>query len=189
MDSLICAHSLHWRQHLEELLRQHGYGNVRIVGSLEELPSELQRAVPELLLVMHEPGQLDGLRLLPELSGYRIPAILAVTTLDRALADQAVRAGYAAFLVVPSIAGAIHGAVALARGAAERLTPLRNTIEELERKLAERKVIERAKGLLMEKERLNEEQAFRKLRSLAMSRRIGMGALAEEIVNAATKTR
>ena len=187
MDCLIAAHSLQWRRHLSELFERHGYTTLRTAGGAEELAKALRVRVPELVLVMHEPETLDGVRGAAALVGYAVPAILAVTSLERALADQAAAAGYAAFLVVPSLSGALHGAVATALRSEARLRPLQEKVAELERKLAERKLIERAKGVLMETEQLTEEQAYKTMRSRAMARRIGMAALAGAIIAAAVR--
>lgn len=183
MDTLIYAYSKHWTAHLHELLIAGGYGPARLADSPEKLEREIEHKIPELLFVIHEPPVLNGLQAVSLLKGiYSVSSVFVATSLDHTLADQAVTAGYASFLVVPAGAGAIHGAVATAKESASRLDPLKSRIEELEQKLAERKIIERAKGLLMDIERLSEEQAFKKMRSMAMTRRIAMAALAVEIV-------
>ncbi len=65
-----------------------------------------------------------------------------------------------------------------------RTVQLRRQVAELEQRLTERKLIERAKGLLMTRKLLNEEQAFRTMRSEAMRRRISLAQLAEELLAA-----
>lgn len=60
---------------------------------------------------------------------------------------------------------------------------LRNEMEETKRKLEERKVVERAKGILMEKNNLKEEEAYKHMRDLSMQKRISMYKLAEIILS------
>ncbi len=70
--------------------------------------------------------------------------------------------------------------VGLASG--KRDQQLTKKVEDLDTKLAERKVIERAKGILMEENNLSEDAAYKMLRNLSMSKRQSMNAIAELIV-------
>jgi len=63
------------------------------------------------------------------------------------------------------------------------LNHLKERVRELEQRLAERKLIEKAKGVVMLTKQLSEEQAFRMLRSEAMDRRISLAKLAEELLD------
>jgi AmiR/NasT family two-component response regulator len=190
MDCLIYTYSAHWGKLLSGLLKEGGYGTARLAESREQLERQLEHQVPELLFILHEPPLIDALETKALLNRiYSISSVFVATSLDHSLADQAVAAGYASFLVLPAAAGAIHGVIASATETAKKLDPLETRIKELEQKLLERKVIERAKGLLMERERISEEQAFKKMRSMAMTRRIAMSVLAEEIVKLAANSR
>jgi len=67
------------------------------------------------------------------------------------------------------------------------LNHLKERVRELEQRLAERKLIEKAKGVVMLTKQLSEEQAFRMLRSEAMDRRISLAKLAEELLDSKTR--
>ena len=64
----------------------------------------------------------------------------------------------------------------------EELNALKKEVEETKKKLEERKVIERAKGIVMAKYTLSEEEAYKKMRDLSMQKRISMFKLAEIII-------
>jgi response regulator NasT len=71
--------------------------------------------------------------------------------------------------------------VALARFKRER--KLLEELSDTRQKLAERKVIERAKGLLMARQRLSEDQAYQKLRSMAMNKKLKLAEIAQRILD------
>lgn len=60
---------------------------------------------------------------------------------------------------------------------------LRDEVEETKRKLEERKVIERAKGIIMVKNNMNEEEAYKHMRDLSMQKRISMSKLSDIIIS------
>jgi len=76
--------------------------------------------------------------------------------------------------------------VALARAAEHR--DLKESVEDLEAKLAARKVIERAKGKLMEQFGLTEEQAFVRMRRAAMDRQLPLSEIAKRVLDAQPET-
>lgn len=62
---------------------------------------------------------------------------------------------------------------------------LRDSLAEAEGKLEERKLVDRAKGILMQSRRMSENEAYSALRKLAMEKKLRMGAIAEQIINTA----
>ena len=188
MKSLVFAYSHHWRQHLAELLKQSRFSSPLTAASPEDLRKALELTVPELLFVVHEPPFLDALTL-RKITGNNchIPSVFVSASLEISLAEEAAASGYASFMVVPSSADGLNGAVVSALAREELLEPLRARVEELERALSERKLIEKAKGLLMERERISEDQAFRMMRAQSMKSRSSMAKLAEEIIGTALR--
>jgi response regulator NasT len=188
MDTLICAYGAHWRNHLSGQLKLAGYGTPQTVDSPAELHRSLSSALPHLLLVVHEPPFFDAIDLAGITGkGYCIPSVFVSDNIDSSLADKAVSAGYASLLVVPAVSSAIHGAIATAMKHGLAVSEISARVLQLEKKLAERKLIEKAKGLLMEKERITEDAAFRAIRSRSMARRVSLAKLAEDIIEAAAR--
>jgi two-component system, response regulator PdtaR len=113
------------------------------------------------------------------------PAVLVLTAFsDKELVDQAAAAGTIGYLVKPfQPAQLLAGVgVALARAADHR--ELQQTVEDLEGKLAARKVIERAKGRLMEQFGLTEDQAYTRMRRAAMDRQLPLVEVARRVLEA-----
>lgn len=98
------------------------------------------------------------------------------------LAKAALSAGYDAFLSIPATAESLNLALLQAEAQYCHHRHLDNQVAELEQRLEERKLIEKAKGLVMAQRKLSEEEAFRSMRTESMRRRISMARLAEELL-------
>ena len=180
---LICSPDPVFRDHLTRLL--HAIGGYRTAASSSPataLQSALEQP-PDLLICSHEPGLCDGLALVASLRGkVWVPVVLAAKSWTPELVKAAVAEGVAAFLAsFPSEAELTH-ALLEARIRLEHEELLRTKLRESEQHLADRKVIEKAKGLLMEREQISEDVAFKLMRSQSMTRRISMAKLAEELL-------
>lgn len=185
MDTLLYAHKGHLLKHLSLLLEDCRYGAPRTATSEQELIRTLEHCLPELLLVLHSPESLDAteaIRLVAK--EFSIPAIMAASNVDYDLASRAASAGYASIIPLPASPSVLHASIAMAMEHGTRLSQLCKRVKDLESRLAERKVIEKGKGILMQKENINEEDAFRMMRKSSMSRRISMAKLAEELIKA-----
>jgi two-component system, response regulator PdtaR len=105
------------------------------------------------------------------------PIVLCSSHCHESLIEKAERAGVMAYLLKPLRSEELRPALDLA------VARFRD-IQELRRRLADRKTIERAKGLLMARHALTEEDAFRTLRTAAMNQRRPLVEVAREVVNA-----
>lgn len=171
---------------LEQQLQRAGHHPI-CCSAPDNLLDTALKLLPDSILVLHNPADTDTLRLAAQLRTTRdCPLILATDTWNGALAKAAASAGYDAFLSTPATPDAVHLSLLQAEAGHMKVARLREQTAELEQRLAERKLIERAKGLLMTRKHLNEEQAFRIMRGEAMRRRIGLARLASEILEAGT---
>src|SRR5918992_721105 len=98
------------------------------------------------------------------------------------LVSRAVEAGVFGYLVKPFREGDLLPAIEAARARHAELEALREEAESLAEALATRKVVERAKGLLMEREGLTEQEAFARLRRASQVSGRPMGVVAEAVV-------
>jgi response regulator NasT len=98
---------------------------------------------------------------------------------------EAVRAGVSAYVVDGLDPKRIRTIIEVAVARFEDLQRLREELAEANRKLSERKLVERAKGLLMKSRRLDEEAAYSLLRKFAMDRKLRVAEVAQQIVEAA----
>jgi response regulator NasT len=97
--------------------------------------------------------------------------------------EAAVAAGVSAYIVAGLQSDRIKPVLQVALARFKREQKLLEELSDTKSKLAERKVIERAKGLLMERQRFTEEQAYQKLRSMAMSKNLKLSEVAQRIID------
>ena len=145
---------------------------------------ELARAAtPDLaLLDVRMPG-VDGIDAARAMLEERpIPIVMITAYSQRDVVARAVEAGVFGYLVKPFREADLLPAIAAAKARHAELEALREEAESLSEALATRKVVERAKGLLMEREGLTEEEAFARLRRASQSSNRPMGVVAEAVV-------
>jgi len=180
---LICSPDPVFRDHLTRLLE--AVGGYRFVLS-NSPAAALQYALeqpPDLLICSHDPALCDGLALVASLRGkVWVPVVLAAKSWTPELVKVAVAEGVAAFLASFPTETELAHALIEARIRLEHEDLLRTKLRESEQRLADRKVIEKAKGLLMERDGISEDAAFKLMRGQSMSRRISMAQLAEELL-------
>jgi response regulator NasT len=132
---------------------------------------------------IHLPG-LNGLDALRQIYQERIVAAVAITAdRDQDLVLRALEEHVLAYLVKPVEAHQLGPALLIARARFEELRSLSEENASLRQTLQNRKVIERAKGVLMKRHRWTEAEAFRRLQRGAMNRRMPMVDLAQEVLN------
>jgi AmiR/NasT family two-component response regulator len=110
------------------------------------------------------------------------PVVLLTSRADRGVIERARGAGAMAYLVKPLRPEELAPAIELAIARFAELSQAARENEALRQALAERKLIERAKGLLMQRLGLGEAEAFRALQKTAMDRRVPMAALADALI-------
>jgi AmiR/NasT family two-component response regulator len=120
---------------------------------------------PELAILDVKMPRLDGIEAARRILEDRpIPIVMLTAYGQDELVARAVEAGVFGYLVKPFRENDLLPAIATARARHEELTALREEADSLAEALAARKAIERAKGLLMEREGLSEQEAFTRLR-------------------------
>jgi response regulator NasT len=135
------------------------------------------------LFDIHLP-QLSGLDALRQIYQEQVVAAVALTAdQDQDLVRRALEEHVLAYLVKPVEAAQLGPALLVARRQFEELRELTAENASLKQTLQQRKVIERAKGMLMTRHRWNEEEAFRRLQRAAMNRRLSMFELAQDVLN------
>ena len=143
----------------------------------------IERGHPDLVVLdIMVPG-LDGLSAAREIAGERRAAVLILTAFSqRDLIEQARDAGALAYLVKPFQRGELIPAIEVAIGRFQEMKVLHEQTKNLEDQLETRKVVDRAKGLLMDKFGLSEGEAFSFIQKTAMAERMTMKAVSEKII-------
>jgi two-component system, response regulator PdtaR len=117
--------------------------------------------------------------------GVRTPIILLSGHCDKGLIERAEENHVFAYLMKPITSAQLEPAIALATRRFEELQTLEHEADDLRQALADRKTIERAKGLIMKHLNLDEQEAFRKLQKLASSKNKKLIEIAEMVLTTA----
>src|SRR5213594_3850594 len=145
---------------------------------------ELAReAEPDVAVLDVKMPRLDGIEAARRILEERpIPIVMLTAYGQDELVSRAVEAGVFGYLVKPFRESDLLPAIRTARARHEELTALREEVDSLSDALAARKAIERAKGLLMERESLTEQEAFARLRKASQVSGRPMKVVAEAVV-------
>jgi AmiR/NasT family two-component response regulator len=171
------------RLDLKEMLEEEG---LEVVGEAGDGDAALRLArdhAPDLVIMDIKMPGMDGLSAAERIVNEELAAVLILTAFSQdALVRRAAEAGAMGYLVKPfqksDLLPAIE--VAVARGA--QLTALKREARDASERLATRKVVDRAKGRLMDRDGMTEADAFRLLQKRAMDERRSLRAVAEEVL-------
>ena len=170
---------------LDAGLRDAGFSNITLLGDTNGLLERIYAVDPDVIIIDLQNPSRDVLEQMFQVSRIvRRPIAMFVDQSDRATIEKAIDAGVSAYIVdglKRERVRAILDMTISRFGAFERL---RAELEETKSALKERKVIERAKGILMKSRGLDEEAAYRLLRRTAMSKGKRIGDIAESLVSA-----
>jgi response regulator NasT len=162
-----------------------GHEVVAMVDDGEHAIEACRRLNPDLVILDIEMPGLDGLAAARQIArDPGTPVIILTAHGHPNLIDQAVQEGVIQYLLKPVSNAGLHAALQTAMGQIDEVRALRENVADLENTLRERKLIERAKGILMTRRSLSEPEAFRMLQRQSQDRRISMAKLAEIIVQA-----
>jgi two-component system, response regulator PdtaR len=171
------------RLDLRELLEQAGFDVCAEARDGVEAVELARSAEPDLAVLDVKMPRLDGIEAARRILAERpIPIVMLTAYGQDELVSRAVEAGVFGYLVKPFRESDLLPAIRTARARHEELSALREEAESLAEALAARKAIERAKGLLMEKEGLSEEDAFARLRKASQVSGRPLKVIAEAVV-------
>ena len=171
------------RLDLKEMLLEEGFDVVAEVSDGATAVRLARELRPDLAILDLKMPVMDGIQAAEHITNERLSAVLVLTAFSqRDLIDAARRAGAMAYLVKPFQKHDLLPAIEIAAQRFADLQGLKDEVGDLTDRLESRKLVERAKGLLQERERLSEPAAFRFLQKTAMERRLSMRAVAEQVI-------
>lgn len=163
-----------------------GHQVVAAAQTGRELLEATRAAQPDLIIADIQMPDLDGLDAASEIYDHRpTPIILVTGYTDREFIERAERSHVLAYLVKPIKATDLEPAIALAMRRFQEFQTLQEETADLKKALADRKVIERAKGIMMKHLNIDEQEAFRRLQKLASSKNQKLIDIANMILTAA----
>jgi AmiR/NasT family two-component response regulator len=172
------------RLDLKEILEEEGYEVVGETGRGDEAVELVRRHHPDLAILDIKMPGMDGLTAAKAISGERLAAVLILTAFSqRDLIDQARDAGALAYMVKPFQKSELLPAIEIALGRYQEMKALAQEVKSLEEQLETRRLVERAKGLLMDEREMKEVDAFNWIQKSAMRERVTMREIARRIIN------
>ena len=183
MKILIAEDETIIRLDLRGLLERAGYDVVAEAKDGEEAVSLAREHEPDLAVMDVKMPRLDGIEAAKRILAERpIPIVMLTAYGQDELVGRAVEAGVFGYLVKPFREQDLVPAIAAARARHAELQELRSQADSLADALAARKVIERAKGILMESEGLSESVAFARLRKASQATGRPLRVIAEAVI-------
>lgn len=165
-------------------LLEAGYDIIASLPPDMYLPERIAQLQPDMIIVDAESDARDVLEhVVIATRDERRPIVMFTEDQDPESMEAAVEAGVSAYVVAGLQGERIKPVLQVALAQFRREQKLLDELSDTKSKLAERKVIERAKGLLMERQRFSEEQAYQKLRSMAMSKNLKLSEVAQRILD------
>ncbi len=163
-----------------------GYQVAAILADSANLTAEVEKLQPDVILIDTESPSRDTLENLAVVHKDMPRPVVIFTQEDgqNAIRDAA-RAGVSAYIVNGLEPKRIKPIVDVARARFEDTQAMRRELEEVSRKLSDRKLVDKAKGILMKARGLDEEAAYHAMRKLAMERGQNMARVARDVIDMA----
>ena len=172
------------RLDLKEVLQEEGYEVVGETGRGDEAVDLVRSLGPDLAILDIKMPGMDGLAAAREIARGRQAAVLILTAFSQKnLIEEARDAGAMAYLVKPYQASELIPAIEVALGRFHEIQAMEKENRSLEEQLETRRVVDRAKGLLMDVHHLSERDAFRFIQQSAMRLRLTMRVAAQRVLD------
>jgi AmiR/NasT family two-component response regulator len=177
------------RADIVESLEEGGHTVVGETGDGEQAVALVRELQPDLVVMDLKMPKMDGITAARQITDEGDAAVLVLTAFsDKQLVEDAADAGSIAYLVKPFQPPQLLAAVEVALARASERRELEAQVDDLEAKLEARKVIERAKGQLMEQFGLTENEAYTRMRRTAMDRQVPLVEVARRVLESQQQT-
>ena len=171
------------RLDLRETLEEEGYVVVGETGRGDDAVRLARDLKPDLAILDIKMPGMDGITAARAITAERLCGVLILTAFSqRDFIEQARDSGALAYLVKPFQKSELVPAIELAIGRHREVVALSSEVRDLEEQLETRKLVDRAKGVLMDRHGLSEATAFAFIQRTAMSERTKMRAVADRII-------
>lgn len=171
------------RADLREMLTTLGYLVVGEVGDGQSAVNLARELKPDVVIMDIKMPNMDGIEAARILTQEQVAPVLLLTAYSqRDLVDRAKEAGVVGYLVKPFREQEIAPAIEIALARFQEFRELEKEVGDLKETLETRKIVDRAKGVLMDTQHLTEAEAFRKIQKMSMNTRKPMKEIAEAII-------
>jgi two-component system, response regulator PdtaR len=171
------------RMDLIEMLREAGYNVIGEAANGREAISLARHLKPDLAILDVKMPEIDGISAAEVIVSEKLAAVLMLTAFSqRELVERARDAGAMAYLVKPFSISDLTPAIEMALGRYAQIQALEAEVGELGERLEARKLVDRAKGVLMANLGISEPEAFKWIQKAAMDQRTSMSAVSEGVL-------
>lgn len=170
------------RLDIVETLTDSGFEVIGQAGDGAEAVRLALELKPQLVLMDIKMPGTDGLQAAEILKDHKVPVVLLTAFSSPELVERASEAGVYSYVVKPFNPSNLIPALRIALSLHQRMATAENEVDEINEKLETRKLVDRAKGLLTEKMKLNEPEAFRWIQKASMDRRLSMKQVAQTVI-------
>jgi len=171
------------RMDLRDVLTKQGYLVIGEAGDGQSAVNLARELRPDLVIMDIRMPDIDGISAAGTLTQEKIAPVLLLTAFgDMELVERAKDAGVVNYIVKPLRESEVVPAIEVTLARYNDFRAIEEENHTLVEKLETRKIVERAKGLLMEKQGLSEQEAFRKIQKASMNNRKSMREVAEAIL-------
>ena len=172
------------RMDITEILEDAGYQVAGEASDGFDAVELCRKHRPDLVIMDIKMPLLDGLKAAKMIREEKLAgAVLLLTAYsEKQFVDQAKEAGVAGYLVKPVSEASLLPMVEIAVSQAGEMTRMENDMEKVKEELASRKLVEKAKGILMTAQGMSEDEAFQRIRKLSMDKQCPMKEIARIII-------
>lgn len=178
------------RMDLRELLEEAGHTVVAEAADGVKAVELARKHSPDLVIMDIKMPEMDGIAAAKVISHEKLAPVLLLTAYSqKEIVEKAKDSGVLAYLVKPVKEANLFPAIEIAISRFQEFMELERELEDVKNSLETRKVLDRAKGILMDAYNLTESEAYRRIQQYSMSKRKSIGDVAQAIVDAAIKKR
>ena len=170
------------RMDLAEMLRENGYEVIGEATNGEEAIALANELKPDLAILDVKMPKLDGITAAEKIMNLA-PVLMLTAFSQKDLVERALDAGVMAYVVKPFTIDDLIPAIEIATARHAQMITLQSEIADLTERLETRKLVDRAKGILMQAMKLSEPDAFKWIQRTAMDKRVSMKQVAEAVID------
>lgn len=185
-DILIADDESIIRMDIREILQENGYNVIGEAKTGREVLDFCKKKTPDLILLDIKMPEMDGLQVLKELNintdYYKVPVIMITAYSDKDFVKDAIELGVFSYITKPIKTNDLLNAIEITKIKADEMKSIYREVNKLKEAIEIRKIVEIAKGILMEKNNWNEKESFRYIQKRSMDSRESMKEVAQKLI-------
>ncbi|MPM61711.1 putative transcriptional regulatory protein pdtaR [bioreactor metagenome] len=176
------------RMDLKEILQEAGHTVVGEATDGRKAVELVRKYRPELVIMDIKMPEMDGITAAKIISNEKLAPVLLLTAFSqKEIVEKAKDSGVLAYLVKPVKEANLFPAIEIAMSRFQEFAELERELDDVKKSLEARKILDKAKGILMDAYNLSESEAYRRIQQYSMSKRKSIREVADAIIQAATK--